>query len=190
MKKLLLISFILSLGVNASALAADWRNDIQEAVKYSNYNRINVIAASNPDAQGEIALFLLQKAQESKASPDQDVKLFAAATPFVGRIPAADASKASDVVRAHLELAANPDFQKKYPRQAGDIFVHALYMSGQPNIVAYDPTLHAEVLEAANDFIKRSPSDADKKLLEEISLAQAGGAPETTPVGVIEPSAE
>ena len=39
-------------------------------------------------------------------------------------------------------------------------------MSGQPNVVANDPNLHSEVLEAANDFIKEHPQDADKRLLE------------------------
>src|SRR5262249_11343706 len=120
----------------------------------------------------------------------REVKIFKAATPFVGRISTANAAAAAEIISKKLKIAANEKFQKEHPADASDIFVSALIMSGQPNIVAYDPNLHSEVLVAANDFIKAHPQAANSRLLEEVSLAQAGGAPESAPRGVANPSAE
>jgi len=192
MKKLLaLITLITLLAASGAAFAAaEWNEQIVGAIKNGNFNQINIIAASHPESQGEIALFLLEQSQKYKDNTQLEVKVFTAATPFVGRIPPAEANKAADVVRAMLNYASNPAVQKSDPRDAGNVYLVALRMSSQPNIVAYDPNLHSEVLEAANEFVKSHAEDADKKLLEEIDLAQAGGAPEVTPRGVINPSAD
>ena len=192
MKKLLaLITLTSLLGASVAAhAAAEWNDQIVSAIKAGNFNQINIIAASHPESQGAIALFLLEQSQEHKNNPELEVKIFNAATPFVGRIQAADAGRAGDIIRAELKFANDPGVQKNNPNAAGDIYLAALRMSNQPNVVAYDPTLHSEVLEAADDFVKTHPQDADKKLLEEVSLAEAGGAPENTPVGVINPSAD
>jgi hypothetical protein len=160
---------------------------VQTAIANNNYNQINVIGAANPGQQGAIAVYLLQQSQSYGGTPQREARVFAAATPFVGRIPAHDAGTATDIIANIIKIAEDKDFQQKHPREAADIFLSSLNMSAQPNIVAYEPNLHAEVLEAANDFIKEHPQDADKKLLEEVSLAEAGGAPESTPRGVIQP---
>jgi hypothetical protein len=196
MKKYLALAVLIAtLGAGTIAQAAvgaqgvdnKWQEPVNEAIKNADYNKINIIAASNPQAQGAIAVYLLQQSQTFKNNPDRQAKVFAAATPFVGRIPAADASQAGEVIAVMLKVAADKDFQKNHPQDAAAIFLNALNMSGQPNVVATDPNLHSEVLEAANDFIKEHPQDADKRLLEEVSLAEAGGAPESTPRGVIQP---
>jgi hypothetical protein len=193
MKKLSALIILISwLGATPAAHAVDgeWSDRIIGAIRNGNYNQINIIAASHPESQGAIAMFLLKESQAHKNNPDQEVKIFAAATPFVGRIPAADAEQAGDIIRALLKFADDPTVQRNNPRDAGNVFLTALFMSSQPNLVANDPNLHAEVLEAADDFVKTNPQDADKKLLDEISLAQAGGAPEATPRGVINPSSD
>jgi hypothetical protein len=191
MKKLLwVITLIALISINSPAFSAAWDNDIQNAIKDRNFNQINIIAASNPESQGDIALFLLQQSQLHADNPELRVKIFDAATPFVGRIPAANVGPADETIASMLTVAANQDFQQNHPHEAADIFRNALIMSGQPNVVADDPNLHAEVLEAADSFLKKNPADVDKKLLEEVSLAEAGGAPEVTPIGVIRPSAD
>jgi hypothetical protein len=193
MKKLsalLIFVFLLSAGAAAHALEGEWSEQIIGAIKNGNYNQINIIAASHPEAQGAIALFLLNESQKYKNNSDQEVKIFKAATPFVGRIPASDTEQADQIIGAMLKFASDPGVQRNSPRDAGDVFLTAMFMSNQPNMVAYDPNLHSEVLEAADDFVKGHPQDADKKLIDEVSLAQAGGAPESTPRGVINPSSD
>jgi len=193
MKKSLLAAALIlvsAIAASATAHAADVNGEIQVAIKRNDFNRINVIAASHPDQQGAIALFLLQESQKYKNNPDLEVKIFDAATPFVGRIPPANVATADEVITGMLAVAANQDFQKRNPKGASDIFVNALVMSSQPNVVANDPTLHSEVLEAADDFVKKSPADADKRLLDEVNLAEAGGAPTVTPMGTRNPSQE
>jgi hypothetical protein len=190
MKKLSALIIMLSwltIGT-AHAVTGEWSSQVIGAIDHGNFNQINVIAASHPEAQGEIAMYLLKLSQDRKYSTDQQVKIFTAATPFVGRIPASETSQAGEIIRAQLKFADDPGVQRSKPNDAGTVFLTALLMSSQPNLVANDPTLHSEVLEAADDFVKSHPNDADKKLVEEVSLAQAGGAPETTPVGVINPS--
>jgi hypothetical protein len=185
----LIATLVAGTNVQAAPQGVDnkWQEPVNTAIKNADYNQINIIAASNPQAQGAIAVYLLQQSQNYKANPDREVRIFAAATPFVGRVAPSDAATASDIIGGMLKVAADKDFQKSHPQDAAVIFLNALNMSGQPNVVANDPNLHSEVLEAANDFIKEHPEDADKKLLEEVSLAQAGGAPESTPRGVIQP---
>jgi hypothetical protein len=195
MKKFSALFFVILVTIFAAPVFAapaptGWQNDIDAAVKYSNYKQIDVIAASHPEAQGEIAVYLLQQSRSYRNDPEKEVRLFKAATPFVSRINAANVRPASEVIADMTQLASDPTFQSRNPQGAADIYLYALNMSGQPNVVAYDPNLHSEVLEAANDFIKSHPQDSDKKLLDQVSLAQAGGAPETTPRGIINPSAE
>ncbi len=172
-----------------SPAQAKWSEGIRVAIQNNNFNQVNIIAASNPEDQGAIALFLLSQSATYKNNPDMQVKIFKAATPFVGRIPAADVAAADEAITGMLTVAADKDFQVRHPQDASEIFLTALIMSNQPNVVANDPTLHSQVLEAADDFVKKNPSDADKKLLEEVSLAEAGGAPSVTPIGTINPSA-
>jgi len=176
--------------VQPSPASGGVTESLNAAIANGNFNQINVIGASHPGEQGAIAVHLLQQSQTFGNQPTREVRVFAAATPFVGRIPPSDAGTASEIIGAMLKLAEDKNFQNAHPREAADIFLNALNMSSQPNIVAYEPNLHAEVLEAANDFIKEHPQDADKRLKEEVSLAEAGGAPETPPKGVINPSAE
>lgn len=190
MKKLLMtitLTLVSFLGASM-ARAADWQDGIHAAIQNNNFNQINIIAASHPEAQGAIALYLLEQSQTYKNNPELEVKIFKAATPFVGRLPAADVAAADEIIAGMLTLAADKNFQQRNPQEASAIFLNALVMSSQPNVVANDPTLHSEVLEAADDFVKENPADADKKLLEEVSLAEAGGAPSVTPNGTLNPS--
>ena len=174
--------------MTASGQSGTDQSDINAAITTS--TRSILLPPRIPKRRARSPSICLQLSQAYHGNPQREVQIFKSATPFVGRIPAADAGRADDIIAAMLKIAADPTFQKNHPREASDIFLSALLMSGQPNIVANDPNLHAEVLEAANDFIKEHPEDADKRLLEQVSLAEAGGAPETTPRGVINPSAE
>jgi hypothetical protein len=174
------LSFLLA--TSAQAAVGSWQGSIDAAIKAGNFNQINIIAASNPIQQGAIALYLLQLAQEGNGGLDTQVKTFEAATPFVGQITPVDSSDAANVIAAMLAKASDPAFQKDHPHEAATIFTAALVMSGQPNIVGKDPNLHQEVLTAADDFSKGHPEDVDKRLSEEISLAEAGGAPNNQPL--------
>jgi hypothetical protein len=190
MKKFLPVLFLFFLLAAGAAHAADWRSDLRAAIDGGNFDRVNIIAATHPGAQGDIALLLLKEAQAHASDRAMQIKIFDAATPFVGRIPAANIGPADDMISAMLAVGADPDFQQLHPQQANAILLSALVMSSQPNLVANDPTLHARALEAADDFVKKNPQDADKKLLDEVSLAEAGGAPSITPIGTINPSQE
>jgi len=149
-----------------------------------------VIAAKNPGNQGEIALYLLDATKRYGDNPQTAVKIFATAAPFVGQIPPAKSDTVIETVNTMLKIAADPRFQQANPDAASDIYYAALIISSQPDVVAADPTLHSAVLEAADDFLKTVPADSDKRLREEVDLAQAGGAPTTTPRIPINPSQE
>jgi hypothetical protein len=159
-----------------------WQGAIDAAIKANNFTQINVIAASNPTAGGEIGLYLLKLSQNAGNGPGVDAKIFEAAAPFAGLIPPGDAAEAASIITAMLGEASNPTFQKDHSHEAAAIFAAALVMSGQPNIVVQDPNLHQEVLTAADDFLKSHPDDADKRLTDEVSLAEAGGAPNNQPL--------
>ena len=167
-----------------------WSGSIDTAVRKGDYNEINVIAAKNPAQQGDIALYLLDTSKKYGGNTTPGIKTFAAAAPFAGQIPPAKSDTVVESVNAMLKIAADPTFQKANPDGAADIFYAALIMSSQPGVVAADPTLHSAVLEAADEFLKTIPADSDKRLREEVDLAQAGGAPTTTPRTPINPSQE
>jgi len=167
-----------------------WSGSIDTAVRKGDYNEINVIAAKNPAQQGDIALYLLDTSKKYGGNTTPGIKTFVASAPFVGQIPPAKSDTVIESVNAMLKIAADPKFQQANPDGAADIFYAALIMSSQPGVVAADPTLHFAVLEAADDFLKTIPADSDKLLREEVDLAQAGGAPTTTPRTPVNPSQE
>ena len=192
MKKLSLLTLTIALLSGTPAVAADWTSQLQNAVKTGNFSEINVIAAENPQDQGQIAMYLLQQTQDNvKSHPDFAIKLFNTATPFVGQVSLTDAAKAGHSVNLMLVLANDPGFQKANPAGANDIFTDALAMSSEPNIVVGNPLLHNTALADANDFMGNNPSIADKKLSDEVDLAlQVGSPPPLGPHGVINPSRE
>ena len=184
MKKLYALAgllFVLSFSSSAAAVPA-WQGAINTAIANGNFSQINIIAASNPTAEGDIAAYLLKLVPHYANQPGTDIKIFEAATPFVGLIAQGNSNNAATVIAAMLAKATDPAFQRDNSRGAALIFTAALIMSGQPNIILQDPNLHQEVLTAADDFVKSHPQEADKRLLEEVSLAEAGGAPNNQPL--------
>lgn len=191
MKKLLLISaFLFSFAVVSPVHAAAWTDAIQNAIKSGDYAQIDVIGAKYPEAQGEIAMYLLQQSQNPALSQDARIKLFVAATPYVGQVPPADAGKAAAIIQAMVNLANNPAFRKSNPHDTAEIFAAAVSMTSQPNIVAQDPNFRNLVLANADDFLGDAPADVIKKLQEQVSLAlQIGTPPPLGPRGTLLPSA-
>lgn len=193
MKKFALVliaAFLLAQG--NVAVASDWTTELREALANGNFAEINVIAANNPTAQNDIAMFLLREGQNNLATrPDVAIKLFAAAVPFASQIKLPNAREAGNIISAFLALARDPAFQRRSPQGASEIFTAALAMSTEPNIVVANPNLHNVALANARDFMGDDASDANKVLADQISLAlQVGSPPPIGPHGVINPSAE
>lgn len=176
MKKLLssvAFSFLL-LATISSASAATWTAAVNAAIASGNYDSINQIVASNPGSTGDIASFLLQTAQnDAGTNPGVAVQLLNVATPLAGQIPPAGGGAAVGNIQAMLALANNPDFQKNDPKGAAAIFSDALNLASLPNITAADPQLHGIVVADAGDFLSKHP-DLDKKLHDDVNLAQGG----------------
>lgn len=193
MKKftLILIATFL-LGQGSAAIASDWMTDLREALTNGNFTEINVIAANNPGAQNDIAMFLLREGQNNLATrPDVAIKLFTAAVPFASQIKLPSAREAGNIISTFLALARDPAFQRRNPQGASEIFTSALAMSTEPNLVVANPNLHNAALADARDFMGDNPSDANKVLADQVSLAlQVGSPPPIGPHGVINPSAE
>ncbi len=193
MKKFMLVFVVaLLLAQSHVALASDWMTELREAVANGNFAEINIIAANNPGAQNDIAMFLLREGQNNLATrPDVATRLFAAAVPFASQIKLGSAREAGNVIATFLALARDPAFQKRNPQGASDIFTAALAMSIEPNIVVANPNLHNVALADARDFMGDNPADANKVLADQISLALQIGSPAPIgPRGVINPSAE
>lgn len=195
MKKFALILIAALLFAHShTAIASDWMTELREALANGNFAEINVIAANNPNAQNDIAMLLLREAQNNLATrPDVAIKLFTAAVPFASQIKLASAREAGNIVATFLALARDPAFQKRNPQGASEIFTAALAMSTEPNLVVANPNLHNIALADARDFMgdDPNPSDANKVLADQISLALQVGSPAPIgPRGVINPSAE
>jgi hypothetical protein len=193
MKKLILsalFAILVSLSTQASASAIT--TALQAAINSNNFAQIDSIAAANPAAQGEIAMYLLQQAQAKMATnPDIAARIFAAAAPFVAQIPSSQAADAASIIASIVSTASGAGFESSNPGAASSIFEAALGMTNQPNILASNPNLHATVLAGANTFLEKNPQGADKKLQDIVSLAQAPGAPPTVnALGAYVPSAE
>ncbi|MER2519247.1 MAG: hypothetical protein ABTQ34_00990 [Bdellovibrionales bacterium] len=193
MKKFALVIIAALLFAQSHAVvASDWMTELREALANGNFAEINVIAANNPGAQNDIALFLLREGQNNLATrPDVAIRLFSAAVPFASQIKLTSAREAGNIIAAFLALARDPAFQKRNPQGASDIFTAALAMSIEPNIVVANPNLHNVVLADARDFMGDNPVDANKVLADQINLALQVGSPAPIgPRGVINPSAE
>lgn len=177
-----------------AALASDWATELREALANGNFAEINVIAANNPNAQSDIAMFLLREGQNNLAArPDVAIKLFTAAVPFASQIKLASAREAGNIISTFLALARDPAFQNRNHQGASEIFTAALAMSTEPNLVVANPNLHNVALADARDFMGDSPnpSDTNKILADQINLALQIGSPAPLgPHGVINPSAE
>ncbi|NDE91188.1 MAG: hypothetical protein EB059_08665 [Alphaproteobacteria bacterium] len=197
MKKLILsvlFAFFICTCVHASAspLIDSQANSIHAAINSGNFAQVNAIAAANPGAQGEIAMFLLSQAQAKITSnPALAAKIFATATPFVAQIPDNQTQSAATIIASIVASASSPAFQKSNPGAASDIFTAALNMSSQPNILAVNSGLHAKVLVDANSFVSANPDGAGKLLKDTVSLAQTPGTmPTINTIGAFAPSAQ
>ncbi len=192
MKRLVLIGLALLPFLGTSpALAASWTEAIQGAIKNGDFAQIDVVAAKNPEQQGDIAMYLLQQSQNSALNEGTRVKLFASTMPFGSQIPLSDAGEASTIIGKMLNLAGDPDFQKKHTHDANDIITTALSLTSEPNIVTANPNLHNLAVAEADDFATNNPGEVDKKLKDQVDLAlQIGLPPPLGPRGIINPSQE
>ncbi len=193
MKKLILsalFALFVSFSVQASASAVT--DSIQAAIAAGNFEKINQIAAANPAAQGEIAMYLLQQAQAKIATnPTLAAKIFAAAAPFVGQIPAKQSAQAAQIIASVVGTASGKGFGAASPCPAGDILAAAIGMTAQPNISSQNASLHGQTLANANGLLEQSPQCAGSTLQSVVSLAQTPGvAPTIFNIGAHAPSAE
>ncbi|MBI3419290.1 MAG: hypothetical protein HY053_04065, partial [Proteobacteria bacterium] len=145
MKKFIFAAALVALlGTSLPAMAAPWSSALQAAVNSGNTGQINAIAAAHPDAQGEMALFLLQQVAALLATkPELAAKIFAATGPFVPQVPAGQSPSAADILIKIIQTAKDSGFQQKDCRGALTILGAALSMSSMPNIVVASPNLHA-----------------------------------------------
>jgi hypothetical protein len=192
MKKLLLsaiFALLVSFGVDASASALT--NSVQAAINSGNLDQIAAIAAANPTAQGEIAMFLLQQASAKIGSnPTLAASLLKAAGPMTAQIPASQSAAAAAIIASIVQTASGSGFQTANPDAASGIFSAALVISSQPNIAAAAPGLKATTLASANAFIEKNPQAASN-LKETVLLAQTPSvAPTVNTRGANIPSAE
>jgi opacity protein-like surface antigen len=187
MKKLLIaltVAAVPLFGASA-AHAATVIQQVQAAVQSGNYEQIDVIAAKNPEDQGDIAMYLLQQSQNSALSEQVRIKLFTAAAPFGSQIPTEDATEAATLISNMLTLSGNPNFQKDHPKEAANIIATALSLSNQPNILASNEGVHNEALAQANDL---PAGFQDAGLQDQVDLAlQVGLSPPLGPRGIIAP---
>lgn len=188
MKKLALISaLIVTLFASTVAFAASWTEQIQAAIKNGKFDQIDVIAAKNPEDQGDIAMYLLQQSQNTGLSQDVRIKIFTSAAPFGSQIPQEDSTQAASLISDMLNLSGDPAFQQSHHQQAVAIISTALGLSDQPNILTGNPNVHEVALAQANEFI----NDGDQGLQDQVDLAlQVGLSPPVGPRGIINPSAE
>lgn len=191
MKKLLIVLTVMALpliGGASQAQAATVIQQVQAAINSGNFQQIDVIAAKNPEDQGDIAMYLLQQSQNSSLSQSTRIKLFEAAAPFGNQIPTEDANQAAALIAAMLNLSGDPNFQKDHPKEAAGIIAAALSLSDQPNILSSNQGLHNVALAQANDL----PGGADDQALkDQVDLAyQIGLSPPIGPRGIINPSVE
>jgi hypothetical protein len=191
-KKSIFITALAAFLTLSAPAFAGWQQDIQAAINSKNFHQVDVIAASNPGAQGEIALFLLQQAQSKLASnPELAAQIFASANPFVNQINAPKNTDAAAVLLSMVSTAKDGGFQQKNCVGALTILGAALSMSTLPNISSVAPNLHAITLAAANDSLESKPLCDTKSLQDEVSLAETPGTPPRIGPGpVITPSAD
>lgn len=182
MKKLVLLaSLMLTIFAISPAFAASVTEQIQAAVKSGNFEQINVIAAKNPEDQGDIAMYLLQQSQNSALSEDVRIKLFTSAAPFGSQIPVDDSQQAASLIGDMLNQLP-PDHKK-----ASGVIAAALGLSDQPNILTGNPQVHEKALALADEYV----ADGDKALQDQVDLAlQVGLNPPVGPRGIIVPSVE
>ncbi len=185
MKRLILSAlFAIFISLAAQASASAVTSSVQAAINSNNFAQIEAIAAGNPGAQGEIAMYLLQQAQSKMASnPSLAAKIFEAAGPYVSQIPAAQSASAAGMIGSIVDTANGAGFQSGNPGAASAIFGAAIGMANQPNILAANPKLYETSLANANAFLEKNPQGAEKKLKDIVSLAQAPGAPRGNAIG-------
>ncbi len=169
---------------------AAWPGQMDAAIARNDFGRINTIAANNPGALGDIAMFLLQKARDRLPDIDAAAKIFLAAVPFIIHVPPGDAGQAAGILLAVETAAKETDFQQKDCRGAITILGAALTMSSVPNIAAAAPNLHADFLADANAALEENPACDSAELQNEVSLAQVPTVPTIGALGALTPSAD
>ncbi len=191
MKKLILsalFALFATFAVHASASAIT--DSVQSAIAAGNFEKINAIAAANPGAQGEIAMYLLQQAQSKvTTNPTLAAKIFTAAGPFVGQIPEGQSKQASSIIASLVNTANGKGFQAATPCPASDIFAAALGMTDQPNISQQNAGLHGQTVANANGLMAQNPQCDGSKLAALLAVTQ-GTAPTVTTLGAHVPSIE
>lgn len=158
---------LFTIAIISPASAASWTGAVNAAIQSGKFDQIDVIAAKDPGAAGDIAAYVLQKAENSN-NPQTAIKLFDAAAPLSGQIGPSGVDSEIGAVNAILKLANNPGQQKSDPKGTAQLFKDALNISSQPGVTAKDPHLHDTVLADANDFLHNNPD----LQVDDISLAQ------------------
>lgn len=192
MKKLILsalFALFVSFSIQASASAVT--DSVQAAIAAGNFEKVNQIAAANPTAQGEIAMYLLQQAQAKiTTNPALAAKIFTAAGPLVGQIPEKQSAQAAQLIASIVGTANGKGFQTASPCPASDIFAAALGMTNQPNILSQNASLHGQTVADASGLNAQNPQCDGSKLAAQLAVFQGATTPTTFNLGAHAPSAQ
>lgn len=184
--------FLTFIFLTTPLFAAGWQEEVVQAVNNGNFSEIDVTAATYPEQQGPLALFLLQEAHDKlDSNPALASQLFAIAATYVSQISSEKTASIKSVIQVFFDRARNSQFQSSHAQEAGDIFAALIYMAQQNNIAALLPEFQDQVLADAKDYLANYPQAPDR-LRKIVSLAQSqsGGAPTIGVLGASIPSAE
>lgn len=171
---------------------AAWNDDVLAAINSGDLSGVGAIGASNPGAQGDMALFLLQQAQSKfDTDPDLAAKIFQAAAPFVAQVNPSNSPAAAGAISDLINKAKDTRAQEKSCQGSLTILGVALTMSTLPNLVAAAGNLHTVAMAAANDTLDSNPKCDTKALEDQVSLAENFGTPPAVgPLGALAPSSD
>lgn len=170
--KMLTVIAVLIAGA-VSARADSWMDQLQAAVASGDMGKVDLLAATHTDQQGDIAAYLFQQAS-SVASTDaaKADKLLGEAKSYAAQMNAAQTQQAAGQISTLLTLASDSGFQSAHPDAAGDILTSIINIAAQANVAAASPTLENNAINAAKSYEASAPAGVKTKLEQVVSLAQ------------------
>lgn len=171
--RVLAMGGLLSVGFSP-AFADSFMDQLQAAVASGNMEKVELLAATHPDQQGDIGAYLLQQASTLGATDaGKSAKLLNEAKSYIGQMNATQSQQAATEISGLLTLASGSGFETDHPDAAGDILSAIVTMSGQTNIASVSPLLETTAINAAKSFESSAPANVKSKLEQVVSLAQA-----------------
>jgi hypothetical protein len=185
-KKFITAAVLAGLLTVSTPAFADWQQDLMAAINAGDFAKIESIAASNPAAQGQIAVILLQQGQKKlPTNPELGSKLFVEGSLFANQANDPHNKAAADAILAVVNIAKDKDFQQKNCVGALTVLGSALSMSSMSNISEASPNLHSVTLAAANESVDNQDSLCDKEKLKALLAEDQGTPPRIIPPVVV-----